>query len=167
MIFSLSSVSRPALRPTQPSVHWVPRVLSQGVKRGRGVTLTIHPHLVPRSWIRVSRSYTSSPSCTSIGVLWDCFTFYRSRRKFHSSLTSIFNKLSCPFLHRVLPGRDTKQITICNTIRHHNPNFYCRKNLISHISEHSLCFILIYVVWATYYTASNDKNIRNSVYKRR
>jgi hypothetical protein len=28
-------------------------------KRGRGVTLTIHTHLVPRS--RMSRSYTSSP----------------------------------------------------------------------------------------------------------
>jgi hypothetical protein len=34
-------------------------VPSQGLKRGRGVTLTIHPHLVPRS--RMSRSYTSSP----------------------------------------------------------------------------------------------------------
>jgi hypothetical protein len=30
-----------------------------GAKRGRSVTLTIHPHLVPRS--RMSRSYTSSP----------------------------------------------------------------------------------------------------------
>jgi hypothetical protein len=29
-----------------------------GLKRGRGVTLTTHPHLVPRS--RMSRSYTSS-----------------------------------------------------------------------------------------------------------
>jgi hypothetical protein len=34
-------------------------VLSPGVKRGRGVTLTTHPHLVPRSWM--IRSYTSSP----------------------------------------------------------------------------------------------------------
>jgi hypothetical protein len=25
-------------------------ILSPGVKRGRGVTLTTHPHLVPRSW---------------------------------------------------------------------------------------------------------------------
>jgi hypothetical protein len=32
--------------------------LSLGVKRGRGVTLTTHPHLVPRS--RMSRSYTST-----------------------------------------------------------------------------------------------------------
>jgi len=30
-----------------------------GAKRGRGVTLTTHPHLVPRS--RMSRSYTSLP----------------------------------------------------------------------------------------------------------
>jgi hypothetical protein len=30
-----------------------------GVLCGRGVTLTTHPHLVPRSWM--SRSYTSSP----------------------------------------------------------------------------------------------------------
>jgi hypothetical protein len=30
-----------------------------GAKRGRGVTLTTHPHVVPRS--RMSRSYTSSP----------------------------------------------------------------------------------------------------------
>jgi hypothetical protein len=30
-----------------------------GVKRGRGVTLTIQPHLVPR--LRMSRTYTSLP----------------------------------------------------------------------------------------------------------
>jgi hypothetical protein len=45
-IFPLVSVSRPALGPTQPPV---PGVLSPGVKRGRGVTLTTHPHLVPMS----------------------------------------------------------------------------------------------------------------------
>jgi hypothetical protein len=31
-----------------------------GVKRGRGVTLTIHPHLVSRS--RTRRSYTTCPT---------------------------------------------------------------------------------------------------------
>jgi hypothetical protein len=48
-IFPLASVSRPALGPTQPPVKWVPGVLSPGVKRGRGVMLTTHPYLVPRS----------------------------------------------------------------------------------------------------------------------
>jgi hypothetical protein len=47
--FPLASVSRPALGPTQPPVQWVLEVLSSGLKRGRGVTLTTHPHLVPRS----------------------------------------------------------------------------------------------------------------------
>jgi hypothetical protein len=57
-IFPLASSSRPTLEPTQPPVQWVPGVLSPGVKRGRGVTLTTHPHLVPR--LRMSRSNTSS-----------------------------------------------------------------------------------------------------------
>jgi hypothetical protein len=35
-----------------------------GAKRGRGVTLTTHPHLVPRS--RMSSSYTSSPPSASM-----------------------------------------------------------------------------------------------------
>jgi hypothetical protein len=37
-----------------------------GAKRGRGVTLTTYPHLVPRS--RMSRSYTSSPLKRHHGV---------------------------------------------------------------------------------------------------
>jgi hypothetical protein len=74
-IFPLSSVSRPALRPTQPPVQWVPGVLSLGVKRCRGLMVTTHPHLVLRS--RVSRSYTSSPPKRLRGVLWDCFSFNR------------------------------------------------------------------------------------------
>jgi hypothetical protein len=53
-IFLLAPASRPALGPTQPPIQLVP-----GVKRGRGVMLTTHPHLVPR--LSMSRSYTSSP----------------------------------------------------------------------------------------------------------
>jgi hypothetical protein len=49
-------------------------VLSPGLKRGRGVTLTTHLHLVPRS--RMSRSYTSSPPPQRLhGVWWDSFSF--------------------------------------------------------------------------------------------
>jgi hypothetical protein len=69
--FPLTSVSRPALGPTQPPVQWVPGVLSPGVKRGRGVMLTTHSHLLPRS--RMSRSCTFSPKRLQ-GVQWDSFT---------------------------------------------------------------------------------------------
>jgi hypothetical protein len=41
------------------SCTMVPGVISPGVKCGRGVMLTTHPHLVPR--LRMSMSYTSSP----------------------------------------------------------------------------------------------------------
>jgi hypothetical protein len=43
MIFPLASVSIPALGPTQPPMQWVSGVISPGVKRGRGVTVTTHP----------------------------------------------------------------------------------------------------------------------------
>jgi hypothetical protein len=66
-IFPLASASRPVLRPTQPPVQWAPGVLCPRLKRGRGVTLTTHPHLVPRS--RMSRSY--SPPKHLRGVQWD------------------------------------------------------------------------------------------------
>jgi hypothetical protein len=45
--FSVATMSRPALGPTQPPVQWVPVVLSPGVKRGRGVRLTTYP-ILPR-----------------------------------------------------------------------------------------------------------------------
>jgi hypothetical protein len=42
----------------------VPGVLSPGLKRGQGVTLTTHPHLVPRS--KISRNYTAYPPSASV-----------------------------------------------------------------------------------------------------
>jgi hypothetical protein len=57
--FSSSLFVQMALRPTQPPVQWVPGGPFPGAKRGRGVTLTTHPHLVPKS--RMSRSYTPLP----------------------------------------------------------------------------------------------------------
>jgi hypothetical protein len=48
----------------------VSQVLPRGIS-GRGVTLTTHLHLMPRS--RMSRSYTSSPHLPLRGVL-HCFT---------------------------------------------------------------------------------------------
>jgi hypothetical protein len=65
-IFLLAPASRTALGPTQPPIQWVPGVLSPGVKRGRGVTLTTHPHLLPR--LSMSRSYTYSPPKRLHGV---------------------------------------------------------------------------------------------------
>jgi hypothetical protein len=57
-------------------------VLSPGVKHGRGVTLTTHPHLVLRS--RMSRSYTSSPpsasmTCSGTALLYFMVGFYSRR----------------------------------------------------------------------------------------
>jgi hypothetical protein len=52
-------------------------VVSPGVKRCRGLTLTTHPYLVPRS--RMSRGYTSSPASAYMpcsGTALHYFHFY-------------------------------------------------------------------------------------------
>jgi hypothetical protein len=76
-------VPRPALRQTQSTIQWVPGVLSLGVKRGRGVTLTTHPHTVPRS--RVRRIYMSSPPFrlhdgSGTALTWICEESLLTRR---------------------------------------------------------------------------------------
>jgi hypothetical protein len=62
-----SSEARPASYPIGTGV------LSLGVKRGRGVTLTTHRPLVPRS--RMSRNYTSSPPCRLHGDSGTAYLF--------------------------------------------------------------------------------------------
>jgi hypothetical protein len=67
-IFPAASVSRPSLGPSQPPVQLVYGALSPGVKRGRGMTLTTHPHLVPRS--KMSRNYKLlSTQASSLSVV--------------------------------------------------------------------------------------------------
>jgi hypothetical protein len=66
---------------TGSAAHPVPCTVDTGSlsleqKRGRGVTLTTHPHLVPRS--RMSRSCISSPPKRLRGVWWGSFTFLNS-----------------------------------------------------------------------------------------
>jgi hypothetical protein len=65
-MYPLASVPRPTLRPTQPTIQWVPGDHSPGVKHGWGEMLTTHHHLVLRS--RKSRSYTSSPPWCLWGI---------------------------------------------------------------------------------------------------
>jgi hypothetical protein len=61
IIFPLASVSRLALSPTHP-----PCPMGTGVKRGRDVTLTTHPRLLPR--LGVSRSYSRLPLSACMAV---------------------------------------------------------------------------------------------------
>jgi hypothetical protein len=69
------------LWPLCPDRQWGPPSLLSNEFRGSfsrckaqpGRDADHSPHLVPRLWI--SRSYTSSLPCASIGVLWYCFTF--------------------------------------------------------------------------------------------
>ena len=63
-------LSRPAPRPTQPPVQWVPG-LSRG-KGGRGVVLTTHPHLACRGSRKRVELYLYSPwevfkACNRVG----------------------------------------------------------------------------------------------------
>jgi hypothetical protein len=99
-------LSRPALRPSQPPVKWV-RGLSRGIRCGRGVTLTLHPLLVPRS--KIEQSYTSSLNKDICG-LWKGETYL------HMLIVRIF---ICVHLSKHVLGLYLKQST---TIL--SPSFY-------------------------------------------
>jgi hypothetical protein len=72
-IFPLASVSRQALGLAHPPVQWVPGVLSLGLKCGRSMMLTTHPHPVPMS--RMSKSYNSSPPSASMACSGTALAF--------------------------------------------------------------------------------------------
>jgi hypothetical protein len=61
-IFPPSSVSRSALRSTQPRVQWVPGVFPRGKARP-GRDTDHHPHLVLRSMMSRSCTYPKAPPC--------------------------------------------------------------------------------------------------------
>jgi hypothetical protein len=73
-IFLLAPAFRPAAGPTQPPIQWVPGVLSLGVKHSRGVMLTTHSPLVPRS--RMSRSYPPPASMACSGTAYCTLPYF-------------------------------------------------------------------------------------------
>jgi hypothetical protein len=86
-IFPLASVSRPALRPTQPPIQWV-----SGVKHGRCVTLITHPSLVPTSRMSRSHPLPLSAYMASTEQLHFTFTHMTTFISFCSA-----NKIKTPF----------------------------------------------------------------------
>jgi hypothetical protein len=60
-----SSLCVQTISEALPASYPIVRESFVGVKRGRGVTLTTHPHLVPRS--RMNSRYTSFPLCSLHG----------------------------------------------------------------------------------------------------
>jgi hypothetical protein len=99
-IFPLASVPRPALRPTQTAIKWIPVFISPEVKRGRGVTLTTHSRLLPRS--RMSRSYVASPSCPCMAVAEQlCFFYFTFTQHFQCQSYLQRNVRPSYFKHRL------------------------------------------------------------------
>jgi hypothetical protein len=151
-IFPLTSVSRPALGPTQPPVQWVPGALSPAVKRGRGVMLTTHPLLVLR--LR-KRSYTSSHrnaplwSVTEPLVVWVLYrrhtTSIRKTKLWssvHSDVTGIYRS---PVQRNIFPS-----------------------SLHDHINKHDLTVMRsFYSLWAqsSHRSILHYSNVRNVFYE--
>jgi hypothetical protein len=59
-IFLFFTASSTVLGPIKPPIQWIPKAISQGVKRP-GMKLTTHLRLMPRS--RMAELYLHSPIC--------------------------------------------------------------------------------------------------------
>jgi hypothetical protein len=84
---------------TQPPIQWVPRVLSLGVKHAWDVTLTTHPHLVPRS--RMKELYFLSP-LASAWLYRD--SFMSCKYITYYFLQTHYSQLSTSHSHTLYPG---------------------------------------------------------------
>jgi hypothetical protein len=87
-IFPLSSVSRPALGPTQPPVQWVPESFTRGKARpGR------EAHHSPPSSAEVVRSYTPLPPSASMECSGTALLFtYNSVSSIIYRVATLWNK---------------------------------------------------------------------------
>jgi hypothetical protein len=88
-------VSRPVLGPTQPPVQWVPEVLSPGVKRGRGVTLTTHLiYCRSREWGAIPPLPPSaSVACSGTALMFYWFIKYRHHYYIITAVATFWQKL--------------------------------------------------------------------------
>jgi hypothetical protein len=129
----LASASRPALGSTQPPVQWVLGVLSAGLRRGWGVTLTTHPHLVTRC--RLNRSYTSSPPKLFHCRWWDRISFLA----FYPTMIFFMN---IPSLSVCYKSSSPPYFSLCdqfyNILWRLHPNYKATNYTVFHSLLHSI-----------------------------
>jgi hypothetical protein len=87
-----------------------PMVLPPGLKCSRGVTLTTHPHLVPRS--RMSRSYISSPLGVCMAVAGQLY-FIREWRQSSWTTAGFKSHKSCKVRQRLINANDRRLSRSC------------------------------------------------------
>jgi hypothetical protein len=68
VLFLFTTASRPALRPTQPSVQWVPGVVTPEVKTPRREA--DHSHIVLRLRMRGSISQLNELCLWTLSIVW-------------------------------------------------------------------------------------------------